>query len=89
MDKDLLQGKFVLTPKEKITVMGELNILHNEHPYCSACGSAVDITFLRKHHDSPIHAAMCLPCFLNNYTDEAREDIDRMVEIADSQGWYK
>ncbi len=89
MGKDLLQGEFVLSATEKITVMGELDVLHGEHPHCSACGSAVDVAFLRKHSDAPVEHAMCLPCFLNNYTDETQEDIDRMVEIADSQGWYK
>ncbi len=89
MDKDLLQGGFVLTADEKITVMGKLDILHGEHPYCSACASNVDVAFLRKHHDTPVHKAMCLPCFLHNFTDESQGDIDRMAEIAISQKWYK
>jgi len=89
MGKDLLQAEFVIAPNEKITVMGKLDILHGESPHCSACGHAVDISFLRKHNDTPVHKAMCLPCFLVNFTNENQNDIDRMVEIGDSQGWYK
>jgi len=89
MNKDLLQGGFALTADEKITVIGKLDILHGEHPHCSACYSKVDVSFLRKHHDTPTEQAMCLACFLANFTDETRGDINRIVEIANSQGWYK
>jgi hypothetical protein len=82
MSKDLLQGEFVLNTNEKITVMGKLDILHgimnSERPYCSACGHTVDVSLLRKHHDTPVHKAMCLRCFLSNYTNETQEDIDRI-----------
>ena len=89
MGKDLLQAGFVLTPDEKITIMGKLDILHGEHLYCSACGSGVDVLFLRKHHDTPVQRAMCLPCFLNNFTNESQADIDLMVDMGISQKWYK
>ena len=75
MGKDLLQGKFVLNANEKISVMGELD---GESPHCSACVHAVDVSLLRKHHDTPVHKAMCLSCFLSNYTNETQEDIDRI-----------
>jgi hypothetical protein len=88
MAKNLFQGGFVLNADEKITVMGKLSTLGSDHPCCSACGADVDVSFLRKHHDTPIDKAVCLPCFLHNFTEETQEDIDRMVEIADSQGWY-
>jgi len=89
MGKDLLQGEFVLSADEKITVIGKLDKIANEHPYCSACCSAVDVSFLRKHHNTPLYKAMCLPCFLANFTDETLADITRMVEMAQYQKWYK
>ena len=89
MSKDLFQGDFILSTTEKITAMGKLDILHGEHLHCSACDSGVDVSFLRKHRDTPLHEAVCLPCFLNNFTNETQEDIDRVVGIANSQGWYK
>ena len=89
MGKDLLQAGFVLTADEKIEIMGKLDMLNGEHPYCSACSSGVDVSFLRKHPDTPVNHAMCLPCFLVNFTDESQADIDRMVDMGISQKWYK
>ncbi len=88
MEKNLFQAEFVLSYDDRMKIMEELKKLGSEVPCCSACASDVDIVFLRRKPEQPLEHAMCLPCFLQNHTDTSQEDIDRMVEIGQSQGWY-
>lgn len=70
---------------EIISKLGELGMFH---PCCSACGSGVDIGFMRKVEDAPLNEAKCLPCHLRNHTNEPQELIDKIVEVAEHKGWY-
>ena len=89
MDKDLFQMRFNLNYKERRQIIAKLAELGMDYPHCSACESKVDITWLRKLDDQPLHHAMCVPCFLRNHTDLDQDIIDRMVEIGESHGFYK
>jgi len=88
MLKDLFKIDFTLSLDECMEIISKLTELGRNHPYCSLCSSSVDISFMRKLHDSNINTAMCLPCFLQNHTDANQELIDKIVEIAKLRGWY-
>jgi hypothetical protein len=85
---DLFQIEFILTIKDRKTVISTLDTLNGEHAYCSACSSPVETGWLRKHHDTPLNEAVCLPCFLNNFTDASQVDIDRMVALGQENNMY-
>ena len=89
MEKDLFQLQCRLSFEDRMVIMETLKKLNIPHVHCSACESDVSLGFLRKRHDDPLEEAMCIPCFLHNYTDADQDDIDRMVELANEQGWYK
>jgi hypothetical protein len=88
MEKNLMQADFVLSYEDRIEIVENLRKLGGGEVCCSACASDVDISFLRRKPEQILEHAMCLPCFLKNNTTTSQEDIDRMVEIGQSQGWY-
>jgi len=89
MEKDLFQAAFVLPYADKMEIVEKLKSLGLGYCVCSACSSEVDLSFLRRKPEEPLTHAMCLPCFLQNHTTTSQEDIDRMVEMGESQKWYK
>jgi hypothetical protein len=89
MDKDLFQMRFCLTREDRTKIIAELQKCQLDHPCCSACDSKVEISWLRKLDDQPLHHAMCVPCFLRNNTDLDQDMIDRMVELGEKHGFYK
>jgi len=89
MVKDLFQLDFVLPAELKMEIMENVHKLGMVAPYCSACSSSVDVVFMRKTPEEHVNQCMCLPCFLLNHTDTDQDDIDRMVELGQSQGYYK
>jgi len=88
MNKDLFQSDFALSYADRSEIVENLKKLGGGTIYCSACGSGVDIVFMRRKHNEPLKHAMCLPCFLQNHTDTDQDDIDRIVKIGESRGWY-
>lgn len=90
IDDILLQPDFVLSYDDRIEIIEGLKKegKGNNHVYCSACSSAVEISFLRRAKGEHLKHAVCLPCFLNNHTDADQEDIDMIVKIARKKGWY-
>lgn len=78
-----------LTAEEMDQVAVELRKRGMEHPFCSACGSAIDINMLRKNSYEPVEESMCLPCFHNNNTNLSQEDIDALVLRLAETGYYK
>ena len=89
MVKDLFQLDFVISADLKMEIMENVHKLGIGHPYCSACSSGVDVVFMRKTPEESTNQCMCVPCFLRNHTDASDEDIDRMVALGESQGYYK
>ena len=88
MEKDLFVLNFALSYSDRMEIVEEIRKLGTHKVYCSLCGSPVDISFLRKTEREPLAQAMCIPCFLQNHTGTNQEDIDRVVKIGESQGWY-
>ena len=89
MDRDFFQMHYALSWVDRIEVNKRLAELNLQFPCCSACDSQVDIAWLRKTADQPLHHSKCLPCFLNNHTDAAQEVIDRIVKLGQDTGAYK
>jgi hypothetical protein len=78
-----------LSVNEILDVNSKLKQLGLKRPRCSACGYKTEVGMLRKPDGVPTEQAMCLPCYLNNYTDATREEIDRIIEIGVSQNWWE
>jgi len=85
---DIMMPEFALTPETKNEILDELQKRGLSHAFCSACSTSTDLSFMRKKPEHGVNSAMCLPCFLHNHTDANPEDIDRMVEIGENNGWY-
>lgn len=88
MEFDLFQRNNVLSMEERMIIIANLGDMDRLHPYCSACSSEVDISFMRKFPEQHVNESMCLPCFLHNHTNHEQSDIDRIVQIANEKGWY-
>jgi hypothetical protein len=87
--KDLFQIEFSLSYEHRVAINEELKKRNMQFPHCSACESAVDITWLRKTEEEMLRHAMCVPCFVRNHTDYDQRDIDLMVKLGEKNGWYK
>ena len=85
---DLMAVDFCLSGEDKDAINEHLRQVEMRHAVCSACSSETDLSFMRKLHDSPILHAMCVPCFLRNYSDTKQDIIDRVVLVGERQGWY-
>lgn len=90
VDDKLLQMEFVLSYDDRMEIIERLKAkgLGNNNVFCSACSSAVEISFLRRAKGEQLENSTCLPCFLHNHTDVSQEEIDDLVKVADEQGWY-
>ncbi len=90
MEDKLLQMEFVLSYDDRMEIIRRLKAkgLGNNNVFCSACSSAVEISFLRRAKGEQLENSTCLPCFLHNYTDVSQEEIDVLVKIAEEKGWY-
>lgn len=87
-EKDLFQLDFTLSYDDRCKIIEEREKSGAKNVYCSACESPVEISFLRRNAGQYLKQAICLPCFLRDYTNVDQEDIDRLVLIAEKQGWY-
>jgi hypothetical protein len=81
--------RYCLNYKQRVAIIEHLEKLNMSAPTCSACESKVDISWLRKLDDQPLHHAMCVPCFLHNHTDTDQDMIDKMVQVGEKAGFYK
>lgn len=88
MEKDLFVLNCALSYDDRMEIVEKIRRLGTHRVYCSACESSVDISFLRKTEFEGLHQAMCIPCFLQNHGNTSQDDIDRVVKIGESQGWY-
>lgn len=85
---NLFQMDFVLSLDDRMGLISSLKETGNKYPQCSLCGSGVDIAFMRKKTDAPLHEAMCLPCFLQNHTSADQKLIDKVVAVGETKGFY-
>lgn len=85
---DLMATDYCLSGTDKDAVVEQLRQLDMPHVFCSACSTETDLSFMRKLHDEPLRAAMCVPCFLLNHSDTDQDTIDRVVKVGEKQGWY-
>jgi len=86
--KSLFQLDYTLSYADRGTLEEMMGKRQVNKVFCSACSSAVKISFLRKLESEHLAYALCLPCFLQNHTNTSQEDIDRVVKIAEEKGWY-
>lgn len=85
---DYMVMEFALSPEVKDKIIAELKRRNLDHACCSACDSPTDLSFLRTPKGQHYSQSMCVPCFLNNYTDLEDVEIQKVVAIGEKNGWY-
>jgi uncharacterized protein YlaI len=85
---DFMAIDYCLSGTDKDAINEHLRQVEMPHAVCDACSTQTDLSFMRKLHDEPLRAAMCVPCFLRIHSDVEQDIIDRVVVVGERQGWY-
>jgi hypothetical protein len=85
---DLMAVDYCLSGNDKDAINEHLRQVEMQNAVCSACSTETDLSFMRKLHDEPLRAAMCVPCFLRNHSNVEQNMIDKVVKVGERQGWY-
>lgn len=81
---DLFLMDYALNKEDRVSLTGA-----GAYPTCCSCDCEVEVAWLRKSEDQPLHHAKCLPCFLLNHTTASTKMVKRVVEIGQKHGFYK